>query len=236
VGDYGAVAFGLASNTTTAAPVSGGAPSATVGPVTWDGPITAARGYNPFNQTTPPFTVNGVELGTGDYRSLTNFASVIDGLSNTAFIGEKAVRKDCLGSGVVATGTCPNCPCGDGCIYVAFGTTAAFAGTAATAPATGGNIQWNATMHNVSYFMRGMVVGNNAQASAPNPNQVVNTPTVLPRRPTQEDHRMRLGSWHPGISLFQLGDGSARSVSNAASTTVMQRFGSRNDRLTFDLP
>jgi hypothetical protein len=202
--------------------------------VTWDGPITAARCYNPFPQQTPPFTVGGIELGQGDYRSLTNFASVIDGLSNTAFIGEKAVRKDCLGSGQVNTGTCPNCPCGDGCIYVATGTTAAFAGAASATG--GGNLQWNNTQHQVSYFMRGMVVGNNAQASAPNPNQVVNSPTVLPRRPTQEDHRMRFGSWHPGISLFQLGDGSARSVSNAASTTVMQRFGSRNDRRTFDLP
>jgi prepilin-type N-terminal cleavage/methylation domain-containing protein len=139
-GDYGAVAFGLATNTSTSRPVSGGAPSATNGPVTWDGPITAARCYNPFPQTTPPFTVNGVELGQGDYRSLTNFASVIDGLSNTAFIGEKAIRKECLQRGNTSGSTCPTCNCGDGCIYVATGTTAAFTGSASASG--GGNIQW----------------------------------------------------------------------------------------------
>jgi hypothetical protein len=46
----------------------------------------------------------------------------------------------------------------------------------------------------------------------------------------------RFGSAHPGIVLFLLGDGSARSVSVAASNTVLQRFGCRNDRMRFDLP
>src|SRR5262245_59629223 len=115
VGDYGAVAFGLAVNGTNVnVPVNGGPAAPTTGPLTWDGAITVSRCYNPWAQTSPPFTMVGVEVGQGDFRSLTNFASVIDGLSNTAFVGEKAARKDALGRGEGATGTCPACNAQDG--------------------------------------------------------------------------------------------------------------------------
>jgi hypothetical protein len=50
------------------------------------------------------------------------------------------------------------------------------------------------------------------------------------------DPRFRFGSWHPGISLFLLGDGSVRQVNNATANVTLERLGTRNDRFTFDLP
>jgi hypothetical protein len=46
----------------------------------------------------------------------------------------------------------------------------------------------------------------------------------------------RFGGWHPGVTLFVLGDGSVRIVSNATSSTALRRLGGRNDKLPFDLP
>ena len=93
VGDYGNVSYGLLGDqlrvTDPAKPQS------------YNGAMTVCRAFNPESK---PKVVNGVELGTGDFRALTNFASVIDGLSNTAFIGEKAAHKDRLGR-VDAAGT-----------------------------------------------------------------------------------------------------------------------------------
>jgi hypothetical protein len=96
VGDYASVTYGEANG--TANPIV----TATVNrgqPRTWDGAMVAARA---FNTATTPNTaiINGMApgtLGPGDFRSMTNFASVLDGLSNTTFVGEKAVHKDRLG-------------------------------------------------------------------------------------------------------------------------------------------
>ena len=234
VGDYGCVLFGLATNASSnnkTSPVNtNAAPSTTAGPMTYDGAMTVSRCFN--INTTKPQTISGVELGAnGDYRSLTNFASVIDGLSNTAFIGEKAARKDRLGNPNIA-------PAGnqDGCIYASgTGTMQAAFVAQGTAP---GNWSFSPTSGELSWFGRAMVVGSgnvNGNPTGATP-ALANSTTVLPRRPTVEDPLHRFGSWHPGISLFLLGDGSARSVSNAVSTRVLQCFGTRNDRLTFDLP
>jgi hypothetical protein len=54
--------------------------------------------------------------------------------------------------------------------------------------------------------------------------------------PNSNDPNFRFGSWHPGVSLFLLGDGSVRQVSNSTSNIALQRMGTRNDRYTFDLP
>src|SRR5690606_38475605 len=70
-------------------------------PRTWDGAMVVCRAFN--NLTTPNtnFSINGFQpnsLGGREFRSMTSFASVLDGLSNTAFVGEKAVHKDGLGN------------------------------------------------------------------------------------------------------------------------------------------
>jgi hypothetical protein len=46
----------------------------------------------------------------------------------------------------------------------------------------------------------------------------------------------RFGSWHPAVTLFLLGDGSVKAVSNDTDTLVLQRLGCRNDGQPFDLP
>jgi prepilin-type N-terminal cleavage/methylation domain-containing protein len=241
VGDYGAVAWGNAGlqmgGSATAGPAAGNnnqSPAVgLINPLSWDGAMTVSRAFNAVSNNPAGTTSAGVELGVNDFRSLTNFASVIDGLSNTAFVSEKAVRKDRLGQ------TTPAKVNQDGCIW-------ASGGTMGGNPAAGGNATGSAltndrdmpggTTVNISAFSRMMFIPRTTTVTAPNPNGITGSATVIPRRPTQEDPSNRFGSWHPGITLFLLGDGSARSVSNAVSTPVMQRLGTRNDRLTFDLP
>ena len=59
--------------------------------------------------------------------------------------------------------------------------------------------------------------------------------SVLARN-ARDDPNNRFGSSHPGILLVLKGDGSMSAVNTAASDTVLQRFGCRNDRKSFDLP
>jgi prepilin-type N-terminal cleavage/methylation domain-containing protein len=230
VGDYAAVAYGLGQQTTTNTIigfVNGNAaastpattpaaisPTAMNAPRLWDGSIVVCRAFNAATSANPT-PINGFQggtLGAREYRSMTSFASVLDGLSNTAFVGEKAVHKDRLG--VWATNTQDQ----DGPYYFA----------------NGGWIT-NADRHDaINSFMRRMCLVASATA-APDLGR------VIALKPTGDQSannhpRFRFGSWHPGISLFLLGDGSVRQVNNATSTVTMERFGTRNDRYTFDLP
>jgi hypothetical protein len=136
---------------------------------------------------------------------------VLDGLSNTAFVGEKAVHKDRLGQWVTGNGRDQ-----DGPYYYYNGT----ANINTFDPTTGGPI---------NSFMRRLWL------------QSTDTNRVIALKPTGDattnnDPRFRFGSWHPGISLFLLGDGSVRQVNNATSQLTMRKLGCRNDRFTFDLP
>jgi hypothetical protein len=64
----------------------------------------------------------------------------------------------------------------------------------------------------------------------------ISTERVLPLKPRLEDPRNRFGSWHPGVTMFALGDGSTRAINNAASLVVLQRLGCRNDGQVVDPP
>jgi hypothetical protein len=133
----------------------------------------------------------------------------LDGLSNTAFVGEKAVHKDRLGSGQA------NSPIfGDGPYYYCH---ANFAANSANNQGAVGNFMRRLALHNQE---GGRII-------ALKPTGDTNT---------LNDPRFRFGSWHPGISLFLLGDGSVRQVNNATSNVALERLGTRNDRFTFDLP
>jgi prepilin-type N-terminal cleavage/methylation domain-containing protein len=227
VGDYAGVAYGLGQSTTGNPPVvafmNGNNPGPNTNsptraniPRTWDGAMTVCRAYN-ASANPNGGVVNGFQAGTlggREYRSMTSFASVLDGLSNTAFVGEKAVHKDRLGGGTNGT------PWGDGPYYYAGGI------------ATGWDS--NSASHNqVAPFMRRLCIsGGNANAEASR---------IIALKPTGDtnannDPRFRFGSWHPGISLFLLGDGSVRQVNNATANVTLERLGTRNDRFTFDLP
>jgi hypothetical protein len=165
-----------------------------------------------YNRSTAVNTTanNGFQAGTlggREYRSMTSFASVLDGLSNTAFVGEKAVHKDQLGQYTNA-----NVQLQDGPYYYPQDDP-----TASTINPGG-----------IVSFMRRTAL-----------NNVDNR--VIALKPTGDTNtlnhpRFRFGSWHPGISLFMLGDGSVRQVNNATSARSFMCFGTRNDRLTFDLP
>jgi hypothetical protein len=232
VGDYAAVAYGLGQQTTSNNRIgwlSGNNPRSTPAttpaaisptranlPRTWDGAIVVCRAFNALSSPNS-VPINGFQRGTlggREFRSMTSFASVLDGLSNTAMIGEKAVHKDRLGRGGTSSVQDQ-----DGPYYYYFGT----------------GFQTNADRHReINAFMRRMCLFGSATA-APDAGR------VIALKPTGDQNannhpRFRFGSWHPGISLFLLGDGSVRQVNNATSTVTLERFGTRNDRFTFDLP
>jgi prepilin-type N-terminal cleavage/methylation domain-containing protein len=214
VGDYAAVAIAYGQHTNTEYPNANTGSFAGVQTAmarTWDGAMVVCRAFNPSTAAGPTTgNINGFQpytLGGREFRSMTSFASVLDGLSNTAFVGEKAVHKDRLGNLTAGTSY------GDRQYYYATG-----------APANALN-----TLENVSAFMRRLcnAGGENNRTIALKPTGDTNT---------QNDPRARFGSWHPGISLFLLGDGSVRQVNNATGGRTFRRLGTRNDRFTFDLP
>jgi prepilin-type N-terminal cleavage/methylation domain-containing protein len=212
VGDYAGVAYGLGASTNDTSPGDTTGTGVTeTQPRTWDGAMVACRAFNQLSVANTA-VINGFQPGTlggRDFRSMTTFASVLDGLSNTAFIGEKAVHKDRLGTANTAS------TAQDGHYY--YGPNTAGSSTRTI----GGGM---------SYFMRRLA-----------PDDAAGVNRIIPLKPTGDtnvanDPQFRFGSWHPGVTLFMLGDGSVRQVSNSTSNVSLQRFGTRNDRLTFDLP
>jgi prepilin-type N-terminal cleavage/methylation domain-containing protein len=59
---------------------------------------------------------------------------------------------------------------------------------------------------------------------------------ILAASPARVWPNNRFGSWHPGITLFLLADGSVRMVRNASSNTMLQRLASRHDGLPSLMP
>jgi prepilin-type N-terminal cleavage/methylation domain-containing protein len=216
VGDYASVGYALGASTNDATPGdTTGTPVVLNQARTWDGAMIACRAFNSAT-TANPAAINGFQpqtLGGRDFRSMTTFASVLDGLSNTAFIGEKAVHKDRMG--VVSTAN----TAGDGHFYMGA------SGNATTNRTSAGGM---------TYFVRRLAPINNNGSD----RIIALKPTgdTGAAGPNSNDPNFRFGSWHPGVSLFLLGDGSVRQVSNSTSNIALQRMGTRNDRYTFDLP
>ena len=178
-------------------------------PRTWDAAMLPSRVFNasPDANTTPLGDFAPGAARAREFRSMTSFASILDGLSNTVFIGEKAIRRGHLGGHKTdfAKTVLPSEQ--DGTFYFGRG------GNPADLMAPGEMAYWSRRL-------------------APlNPGE-----RLLPLQGRDEDPNNRFGSWHPGITLFLLGDGSVRQVNNATSTLVLQRLGCRNDRESFDLP
>lgn len=216
VGDYACVAYGLGASSNDALPGDlTGTGVNLAAPRTYDSAMVVARAFNPAAVTNTT-VINGFQpgaLGPKDFRSITRFSSILDGLSNTAFIGEKAVHKDRMG--IIGTAGTHQ----DGPYY--FGDT----GGGNTDRTIGGGM---------SYFMRRLAPATDA-----------GTDRVIALKPSGDiagagvngnDPNFRFGGWHPGVTMFVLGDGSVRGVNNATSNVVLQRLGTRNDRLTFELP
>ncbi len=65
-----------------------------------------------------------------------------------------------------------------------------------------------------------------------------NSKFVLGRGPSDNtgDYRKKLGSWHPGICQFLLGDGSVRGISNTVDTDTLLHLADRRDGLVKPLP
>jgi hypothetical protein len=183
-------------------------------PRTWDGAIMVCKAFNPL--TVPnTATVNGVPpgaLGPGDFKSSTRFADVLDGLSTTAFVGEKAINTNNM---YQDSGN--NSNQGDGLIY--------------SGNTTNGNVESHA---DIVYFMRRLCL------STLDPDRVIPLKPMGDPGPSVTSSRnnpnFRFGSWHPGITLFLMGDGSVRPINNATSPILLHRLGSRKDGFPFDLP
>ncbi len=178
-------------------------------PRTWDGAMVPCRVFN-ASKSRNEQSLSDFEPGTlapREFRSLTTFNSIVDGLSNTAFVGEKAIRAGRLGGhGTdLARNALPSEQ--DGPYYYGRG------GNPADLAAPGAMAWWS----------RRLAPQNPAER-------------LIALSPREEDPNNRFGSWHPGITLFLLGDGSVRQVHNATSTVILQRLGCRNDRQEFHLP
>jgi len=215
VGDYAAVAYGLGASSNDTSPGNLTNTGVTYNrPRTYDSAIVVCRAFNSAT-TSNPGTINGFQKGTlggRDFRSMTTFASVLDGLSNTAFIGEKAVHKDRMGQHNSAWTH------QDGTYY----------------NATGGTTNNETQPGVIAFWMRRLSPANDNGSDriiALKPTGDTGGASINSNNPN-----FRFGSWHPGVSLFMLGDGSVRQVSNSTSNIALQRLGTRNDRLTFDLP
>ncbi len=130
------------------------------------------------------YWVGGNNSNARPLKSRTTFGSVIDGLSNTAAIGEMHLRP----------------------IYLA-------------------NTSYDGTYDlTIVRDQRGTrVLGNN-------------NPLVRNIQTWNSRARFGFGSWHPGVTLFALGDGSVRAVQNYTSVLTLQYFSRRNDAIPFQLP
>ncbi len=162
-------------------------------PRTWDGAMMVSR------------TSEGLQ--PGEFRSMTTFADIVDGVSNTVLLGEKAVREGHLGGNTAdpSSNVLPSEQ--DGPYYHGRG------GDPADLQMPGPMAYWSRRL-------------------AP----LRSTERLFPFDQRNEDPQNRFGSWHPGVTLFLLGDGSVREVNNATSSVVLQRLGCRNDGQLFDLP
>lgn len=196
VGDYANVSLADAVNTVNRTE-----------PRTWDAATLPSRAFN--SATVPNTTVLNVflpgTLGGREHRSMTSFASVVDGLSNTAFIGEKAVHRDRLGRDVAYLTSAALPTHQDGTFYYGRG------GNPDDLQAPGAMAFWSRRL-------------------APDGSE-----PVLSVKPRLEDPNNRFGGWHAGVTLFLMGDGDVRAVSNNTATIVLQRLGCRNDGHVFTL-
>ena len=176
-------------------------------PRTWDAAMVVSRA---FNTSSTLQEIDGVELEPGDFRAVTNFDSVIDGLSNTTFISDKALREDRFGGHPTNLLRTADASEQDGTFY--FGGLSVWHRPA--------NLQAPGA---IAYWSRRLAPDASGEP-------------LFTRRPRRDDPKNRFGSSHPGIVLVTLGDGSLRAVNVAASNRVLQRLACRNDGMSFDLP
>lgn len=175
-------------------------------PPTWDGAMLVSRAFNPTSAANVTI-LGGFQpgaLGPRDYRSMTSFADVLDGLSNTVFIGEKAVHADRLGGDPSGSAKTQHASQQDGTLFYGSGA------EVADLKAPGA----------IAYWSRRLAPA--AQGDK-----------ILPLRPRAEDPQNRFGGWHGGVTLFLMGDGSVGLINHQVSTSVLQRLGCRNDRQGF---
>lgn len=172
-------------------------------PRRWDAAMLPTRAFN-ASTTANTVELNGFEpntMGGREFRSMTNFASITDGLTYTVFIGEKAVHQGRLGHADVLPGQ------QDGSFYFGRG------GNPADLVAPGAMAFWSRRLA---------------------PDRAGER--LIEEKPRLEDPNNRFGGWHPGVTLFLMGDGSAKAVSNDTATLVLQRLGCRNDGHKEELP
>jgi hypothetical protein len=55
-------------------------------------------------------------------------------------------------------------------------------------------------------------------------------------RSQNDDDPWKFGSWHPGVTLFALGDGAARAIPNKTDPAVLRLLSCRNDGQAVEMP
>jgi prepilin-type N-terminal cleavage/methylation domain-containing protein len=153
--------------------------------------------------------VNAAVYGTSATlpQSRTTFGSVIDGLSFTAFVGEKHMRPEWLNQWAA-----------DGPALVAGPNNARFHRTGGPSIGSGLSVI-GASLNTVVGLALHPMEGHPAPGNAAN-----------------DTIRVKFGSWHPGQTLFCRGDASVERVKNFVDPNTLGSFLSRNDRAPFQLP
>lgn len=151
-------------------------------------------------------------INNGDYVNFQprdSFASVTDGLTYTAFVGEKHIRTwelgKCCGNSMTAQAQSASAP----------GTTTGF----------DGSVFYGGGGHNEVTFIRS--IRNNFGLVGDSSNGSFTSTT---------DPSGGFGSWHQGVIHFLFGDGSVRGISPTTSQTVKDRIGQSRDGLEVSLP
>jgi prepilin-type N-terminal cleavage/methylation domain-containing protein len=143
-------------------------------------------------------------------QSRVTFGGVIDGLSFTAFIGEKHMRPSWLNSSTF-----------EGPALISWNRNVSYR---IGGPALG----WTVAPSNLSAVAGtglGVPLGLALHAMEGNDNNQDSNPPCW-----------KFGSWHPGQTLFCRGDASVERVKNFIDPNTLGSFLSRNDRTPFQLP
>jgi prepilin-type N-terminal cleavage/methylation domain-containing protein len=168
-------------------------------PRTWDAAMLACRVFNASKQEA---MIDGIRLGPADFRAMTRFQDITDGLSQTLLIGEKAVRADRFGGHRTDPAKSIQPDQQDGTYYYGgLGVENDLADLRAPGA--------------IAYWSRRL---------AP-----AGTERTLPRNPREDDPANRFGGWHPGVTLFVAADGSIKTIGHGGSNRVLQTLGCRND-------
>ncbi len=182
------------------------------------GCVAMGAGYDYYSQNSDAMLTFPLQVGTALSRvkSATNFGSVLDGLSNTAMLGEKAIAPQYLN-------TTSEGPPALVVYYYSYNYT--FTGRMLS-----GNY-YNPQADGLFWSgYKAPLVRKPADAYT-----CTTYPELYGGNTTGTCYGYSFGSWHPQICLFAMGDASVRPISNLTGTGILSAFGGRRDSQVYNV-